>query len=69
MLVQGLPARAVRAGFTDVHLRVHPGTYRALRCYLGAGFRPVAPGLAANRNTAQPVDYVWLRRHCDAPHR
>ncbi|MEW2511334.1 GNAT family N-acetyltransferase [Streptomyces sp. NPDC046870] len=68
LLVQGLLARAVRAGFTDVSLRVHPGNDRALRCYLGAGFRPVSPELAASWNTAQPVDYVWLRHDSGAPH-
>ncbi|MGW2463967.1 hypothetical protein ACWC2M_34035 [Streptomyces sp. NPDC001761] len=63
------PARPRRPG--RVHGCPHagaPGNDRALRCYLGAGFRPVAPGPAANRNTAQPVDYVCLRHHRDAPH-
>ncbi|GHA48736.1 MULTISPECIES: GNAT family N-acetyltransferase [Streptomyces] len=69
VLVQGLLARALRAGFADVHLRVHPGDDRALGCYPGAGFRPVDPGLAESRNTAQPVGYVWLRHDSDAPRR
>ncbi|KOV91345.1 MULTISPECIES: GNAT family N-acetyltransferase [unclassified Streptomyces] len=66
VLVRGLLARAVRAGFADVYMRVHPDNDRALRCYLGAGFRPVDPGLAESWNTAQPVGYVWLRHDADA---
>ncbi|MFE7096676.1 GNAT family N-acetyltransferase [Streptomyces erythrochromogenes] len=60
-LVQGLLARAVGAGYRDVFMRVHPDNERALRCYRGAGFAPVAPALAASWNEAQPVDYVWLQ--------
>ncbi|MEU5537705.1 GNAT family N-acetyltransferase [Streptomyces sp. NPDC020362] len=60
-LVRGLLARAIRAGFDDVFMRVHPDNGRALRCYPGAGFVPVDPGLAEDWNMAQPVNYVWLR--------
>ncbi|MFJ4467202.1 GNAT family N-acetyltransferase [Streptomyces sp. NPDC089424] len=60
-LVRRLLARAVEAGFDDVFMRVHPGNDRALRCYLGAGFEPVDPGLADDWNAAQPVNYTWLR--------
>ncbi|MET8771957.1 GNAT family N-acetyltransferase [Streptomyces sp. NPDC004658] len=68
VLVRGLLARAVRAGFADVYMRVHPDNHRALRCYLGVGFHQVGPGLAESWNAAQPVDYVWLRHESDAPH-
>lgn len=61
VLVRGLLARAHKAGWADVFMRVHPDNETALRCYLGAGFVPVAPDLAENWNAAQPVDYVWLR--------
>ncbi|MEV7584500.1 GNAT family N-acetyltransferase [Streptomyces erythrochromogenes] len=60
-LVRALLARAVAAGYQDVFMRVHPDNDRALRCYRGAGFAPVAPGLAASWNEAQPVAYVWLQ--------
>ncbi len=61
VLVRGLLARAVEAGFSDVFMRVHPDNARALRCYKGAGFAPVDPALAAAWNEAQPVGYVWLQ--------
>ncbi|MEU6082999.1 GNAT family N-acetyltransferase [Streptomyces sp. NPDC047108] len=60
VLVGHLAERALGTGFADVFLRVHPDNDRALRCYLGAGFVRVDPGLAADWNAAQPVDYVWL---------
>ncbi len=44
----------------DVYLRVHPANGPALRCYRSAGFRDVAPALAAEWNLGQPVDYVWF---------
>ncbi|WP_030772391.1 MULTISPECIES: GNAT family N-acetyltransferase [unclassified Streptomyces] len=66
-LVRGLLAQAVGAGHHDVFMRVHPDNGRALRCYLGAGFVPVAADLAESWNRAQPVDYIWLRRDTRAP--
>ncbi|WP_189815193.1 GNAT family N-acetyltransferase [Streptomyces olivaceoviridis] len=69
VLVQGLLARALRAGFTDVHPRARPGDDRALGCDPVAGFRPVAPGLAESWTTAQPVGHVWLRHDSGAPRR
>jgi ribosomal protein S18 acetylase RimI-like enzyme len=60
-LVRRLSARAVEAGFDDVFMRVHPDNDRALRCYAGADFVRVDPGLAKEWNAAQPVDYIWLR--------
>ncbi|WP_326601559.1 GNAT family N-acetyltransferase [Streptomyces sp. NBC_01800] len=65
VLVRGLLAQAHESGCADVFMRVHPGNEKALRCYLGAGFRPVAPGLAENWNAAQPVNYVWLRHDAE----
>ncbi|WP_151769666.1 GNAT family N-acetyltransferase [Streptomyces abyssomicinicus] len=65
-LVRALAERAGDAGFEDVFLRVHPDNERAIRCYRGAGFTPVDPGLARDWNAAQPVAYVWLR-HEPAP--
>lgn len=61
VLVRGLLARAVDAGFQDVFLRVHPDNEAALRCYRGAGFVTVDAALAEEWNAAQPVAYVWLR--------
>ncbi|MGW9129809.1 GNAT family N-acetyltransferase [Streptomyces sp. NPDC055681] len=61
VLVRSLLAKAHESGCGDVFMRVHPDNEKALRCYLGAGFGPVAPGLAENWNAAQPVNYVWLR--------
>jgi ribosomal protein S18 acetylase RimI-like enzyme len=61
VLVEGLLAEALRAGHSDVFMRVHPDNDRALRCYRGAGFVPVGPELAEAWNAVQPVDYVWLR--------
>ncbi|MFC8131503.1 GNAT family N-acetyltransferase [Streptomyces sp. NPDC057302] len=60
-LVRGLTELALRTGYAEVFLRVHPGNAAALRCYRAAGFLPVAPALAAEWNVPQPVDYVWLR--------
>lgn len=60
-LVRGLAELALRVGYTEIFLRVHPGNAAALRCYRGAGFLPVDPALAAEWNTPQPVAYVWLR--------
>lgn len=60
-LVRGLAELALRVGYREIFLRVHPGNAAALRCYRGAGFLPVDPALAAEWNTPQPVDYVWLR--------
>lgn len=45
VLVRGLLARAHKAGWADVFMRVHPDNETALRCYLGSGFVPVAPTL------------------------
>ncbi|MEU8885115.1 GNAT family N-acetyltransferase [Streptomyces hydrogenans] len=61
ILVRELLGRALAAGFRDVFLRVRPDNETALACYRGAGFVTVDAGLAASWNTAQPVDYVWLR--------
>ncbi|MGW7077903.1 GNAT family N-acetyltransferase [Streptomyces sp. NPDC054866] len=60
-LVRGLVGRALRAGYAEIFMRVHPGNTAALRCYRGAGFLPVDPALAAEWNAPQPVPYVWLR--------
>lgn len=60
-LVRGLAEQALRAGYTEMFMRVHPTNTDALRCYRGAGFLPVAPALAAEWNAPQPVGYVWLR--------
>ncbi|GAA2389522.1 hypothetical protein GCM10010420_11540 [Streptomyces glaucosporus] len=60
-LVRGLLAEALRAGRSEVFLRVHPDNRTALRCYRGAGFVPVDAASAAEWNTGQPVAYTWLR--------
>jgi ribosomal protein S18 acetylase RimI-like enzyme len=60
-LVSALLERALGAGFADVFLRVRPDNAAALRCYLAAGFVTVDADAAAEWNTGQPVDYVWLR--------
>lgn len=60
-LVRGLAEQALRAGYAEIFLRVHPGNTAALRCYHGAGFVPVDPALAAEWNAPQSVSYVWLR--------
>ncbi|MGW7070518.1 GNAT family N-acetyltransferase [Streptomyces sp. NPDC054855] len=60
-LVRGLAEQALRAGYTEIFMRVHPANTTALRCYRGAGFLPVDPALAAQWNIPQPVGYVWLR--------
>ncbi|MGW6056302.1 GNAT family N-acetyltransferase [Streptomyces sp. NPDC055189] len=60
-LVRGLAGLALRVGYTEIFMRVHPGNAAALRCYRGAGFLPVDPALAAAWNAPQPVSYVWLR--------
>ncbi|MET8331530.1 GNAT family N-acetyltransferase [Streptomyces sp. NPDC005181] len=65
VLVRGLLAQARQSGFADVFMRVYPDNEKALRCYLGAGFVPVDPGLAENWNSAQPVNYVWLRHDAE----
>ncbi|MFE6158330.1 GNAT family N-acetyltransferase [Streptomyces sp. NPDC056486] len=62
MLVRGLAELALRVGYTEIFMRVHPGNAAALRCYRGAGFLPVDPALAEEWNAPQPVSYVWLRR-------
>ncbi|MGW5867698.1 N-acetyltransferase family protein [Streptomyces sp. NPDC055239] len=62
LLVRGLAELALRVGYTEIFMRVHPGNAAALRCYRGAGFLPVDPALAAEWNNPQPVSYVWLRR-------
>ncbi|MET8509743.1 GNAT family N-acetyltransferase [Streptomyces sp. NPDC004787] len=67
VLVRGLLAQAVRAGFRDVFMRVHPDNEKALNCYRGAGFAPVDAVLAENWNAAQPVDYIWLQSNAEAP--
>lgn len=64
-LVRGLAELALRAGYTEIFLRVHPDNAAALRCYRGAGFLPVDPALAAEWNIPQPVSYVWLRHEAD----
>ncbi|MFH8486701.1 GNAT family N-acetyltransferase [Streptomyces longisporoflavus] len=60
-LVRGLAGLALRVGYTEIFMRVHPGNAAALRCYRRAGFLPVDPALAAEWNAPQPVGYVWLR--------
>ncbi|MEU5954370.1 GNAT family N-acetyltransferase [Streptomyces sp. NPDC047525] len=65
VLVRGLTELALRAGFAEIFMRVHPENSAALRCYRAAGFRQVDPALAAEWNAPQPVSYVWLR-HADA---
>ncbi|MGW2271583.1 GNAT family N-acetyltransferase [Streptomyces yangpuensis] len=67
VLVRGLLARAVAAGYRDVFMRVHPDNERALRCYRGAGFMPVDPALSETWNEAQPVGYVWLQGDTETP--
>ncbi|GAA1927784.1 hypothetical protein GCM10009837_61520 [Streptomyces durmitorensis] len=61
VLVRRLAELALRVGFAEIFMRVHPGNSAALRCYRAAGFRPVDPALAAEWNAPQPVSYVWLR--------
>ncbi|MGW6026698.1 GNAT family N-acetyltransferase [Streptomyces sp. NPDC055099] len=60
-LVRGLAEQALRAGYTEIFVRVHPANTAALRCYHRAGFLPVDPALAAEWNAPQPVSYTWLR--------
>ncbi|MGW0908956.1 GNAT family N-acetyltransferase [Streptomyces sp. NPDC002853] len=60
-LVRGLAEQALRIGYTEIFMRVHPANTAALRCYRGAGFLPVDLALAAEWNIPQPVSYVWLR--------
>ncbi|MEV8318579.1 GNAT family N-acetyltransferase [Streptomyces sp. NPDC059900] len=60
-LVRDLAGLALRVGYTEIFMRVHPRNAAALRCYRAAGFRPVEPALAAEWNAPQPVGYVWLR--------
>ncbi|WP_218835994.1 GNAT family N-acetyltransferase [Streptomyces sp. Ag82_O1-15] len=67
VLVRGLLAQALGAGYSDVFMRVHPDNETALRCYRGAGFVSVDAGLAESWNVAQPVNYVWLQRDAVAP--
>ncbi|GAA3145834.1 GNAT family N-acetyltransferase [Streptomyces rectiviolaceus] len=61
VLVRGLAELALRAGYTEIFMRVHPANAAALRCYHAAGFLPVDPALTAEWNVPQPVSYVWLR--------
>ncbi|MWA09571.1 GNAT family N-acetyltransferase [Streptomyces sp. BA2] len=61
VLVRGLAELALRAGYAEIFMRVHPANAAALRCYRAAGFLPVAPALAVEWNAPQPVGYVWLR--------
>ncbi len=58
-LVTALAALA-RSRYPQVFLRVHPDNVIARRCYAGTGFEPVAPHLATQWNSSQPVQYVWL---------
>ncbi|MFE5549563.1 GNAT family N-acetyltransferase [Streptomyces sp. NPDC056534] len=67
VLVRGLLAQTVGAGYSDVFMPVHPDNGAALRCYRGAGFVPVDAGLAESWNAAQPVNYVWLQGDAEAP--
>ncbi|MCX5233528.1 N-acetyltransferase [Streptomyces sp. NBC_00233] len=67
VLVRGLLAQALGAGYSDVFMRVHPDNEKALRCYRGAGFMPVDAALAESWNAAQPVNYVWLQGDAEAP--
>jgi len=60
-LVLSLLSEAVKIGWSDIFMRVHPDNTVALRCYRGAGFVPVEAELAAQWNVPQPVEYVWLR--------
>ena len=43
-----------------VFLRVLPENVAALRCYVAAGFRRVAPAQEAEWNAQQPARYAWL---------
>ena len=61
ILVQLLLPEAVKAGYPDIFMRVHPDNGIALRCYQRAGFVAVDASLAQAWNTGQPVSYVWLR--------
>ncbi|MET8508157.1 GNAT family N-acetyltransferase [Streptomyces sp. NPDC004787] len=57
VLVRGLLTQAVRAGFRDVFMRVHPDNEKALNCYRGAGFVPAdacGPTPANSRRTPVP---------------
>ncbi|MCX2185003.1 GNAT family N-acetyltransferase [Streptomyces sp. SKN60] len=65
VLVRGLLAQALGAGYRDVFMRVHPHNETALRCYRGAGFVPVDVGLAQSWNADQPVNYVWLQHEAE----
>ncbi|MFC9842401.1 GNAT family N-acetyltransferase [Streptomyces sp. NPDC060223] len=67
VLVRGLLAQALGAGYSDVFMRVHPANETALRCYRGAGFVPVDDGLADSWNAVQPVNYVWLQHDAQTP--
>lgn len=53
VLVRGLLAQALGAGYSDVFMRVHPDNETALRCYREAGFVSVDAGLAESWNAAQ----------------
>lgn len=67
VLVRRLLAQALKAGRSDVFMRVHPDNRPALRCYRRAGFVPVDAGLAESWNAAQPVNYVWLQPDAELP--
>jgi ribosomal protein S18 acetylase RimI-like enzyme len=45
-LVRGLLPEAVKAGYSDIFMRVHPDNDIALRRYRGAGFAAVDARLA-----------------------
>jgi ribosomal protein S18 acetylase RimI-like enzyme len=60
-LVRGLLSGAAQVGYPGIFIRVHPANEIALRCYQGAGFRPVGAELARAWNIGQPVTYAWLR--------
>jgi ribosomal protein S18 acetylase RimI-like enzyme len=60
-LVQALLARALKAGHSNVFLRVRPENAPAIRTYERVGFKPVDAALAAEWNAPQPVDYAWYQ--------
>ncbi|MFF8848333.1 GNAT family N-acetyltransferase [Streptomyces sp. NPDC015127] len=60
-LVRRLTTLAMESGYKDIFMRVHPDNLPALRCYQRTGFLPVDARLAAEWNSAQPIDYVWLQ--------
>lgn len=66
-LVRGLLSEAAQTGYPGIFIRVHPANEIALRCYRGAGFEAVDPGLARTWNAGQPVMYAWLRHTGHTP--